>query len=168
MNTQSANTAVVVNKPALPVILPATRETILDAIRVLYSVVAGRGENLPSWDACGLPECDRIVTRAYKALEQFEKHAKEERIAQFRQGCKEVCIPYIKEAHKAAEEFSALSPTLKAMVRLPENVSVPVASFGDVFPQGTDAVKLLKDLGFTVAKKGETFSVLLPFPKAKV
>ncbi len=162
------------SKPApLPIISDSDAEKITQAYSILHSVLATYGvEQLPTFDACGVQEYERLGNRATKALSRRQAHLKEQAIAHLRQGAKAVTEPYIAAKRAEKEQFDAAFASVPEALRthikpLDPTVVIPVSDFSDIFPQGTEVVKqvvALKDMGYTVAKGKDGFYVRLQVP----
>ena len=161
------------------IISDTSEERILEALEALYNITytyktdkEGPGaEVLPSFATCKGDESfrRRITGRAHAALAVLEAHRKEQKVAAFRQGAREVILPYI-ETHRAdMAEYASLSSSMKAkMGPFPTAVTIPVSDFAHIFATGTTVgsmVGTLKDLGYTLSKgKGDTFNVRVEVP----
>lgn len=167
MTIQNAN---VNGKPEIPVISAHTEETILNALRILHGAIATYGNAFPAFEemAGAGDSRERIASRALRAVNALHQHRQEEKVRAFRQGVKEVIVPYLETQQAAREQFLALPKEVRQfMPAFPTDAYIPFEAVSEVFPSGTNpdmAVKMLHQMGYKVSKKEGKAYVVVALP----
>lgn len=143
-----SNVANTVSTPTQSPLNDAGQAKLKEAFTILHSLF-GKAAQSPDLDMCGPKDIEVLLTLALKC-NVLEHRVNQAAIAALYRGKVDAIVSAkVLDAVQAKEEYDALSPGLRAMMKaFPENVVIPFEAFREVFPNQTSQEVSAKLLSF--------------------